>query len=898
MDFYKKAIVYDLSNNNTFIQIKINNNIVSCENNLIKSDIENKIKILLKNNKIKLISFIYFFVSLYDYQLLSSSYYWEIIQNLPLKQLPIYRKDNDLYEFIFWYNENFNNNNIEIFETLKFTKRKKYIFDNKEECLNSVEWLQTNPKFDKFLQIFYHAGDSYDLQRYGYLYIRAFFNSTINSNISSSLVNNIFDKHSLKISNYYQINFQSIKDTMFYMMNKMKKGVLVSIKNNKLYVFLPFSKNNYFNDYFTELYIDNNDKELLKKYYKTRDQNTKNKLMNNIKNFFIKHKLSLKNINFDRSKWVGNDCFFRYEDYEGDKSLALFYDFFVKLCQNRKLPDSIFILNIRDHPVLHKDLKDAYVNVTDSDLEDKYKFDKYIPIFSVGASKYTSDIPLITQDDWLRISKKYYPDDCSNSYINHELISVEWKDKINKCVFRGSATGCFIDENNVRIKATFLSKKYPNLLDAGITSFNRKIKKNLNKPLQVIDPQFNKASFMTLQEKAKFKYILNLDGHVSAFRLGHELSLGSVVFIPESVYYLWFSYLLKPYEHYIPIKHDLSDLITKINWCINNDKQCKQISLNSKKFYDKYLTEKGIFDYMQKALSQISFKSLDFKKYDLTIGIIVIYRNTSDNSRLKEKRQYIYLMNKILHNLCYYDIILVEQNYKDKFNIGKLKNIGFDYLVNNKNIKKNKKYDNIIFSDVDMIPDSELLDYYFKTTDSINGLAHKGTRYEQMDKKIGTPFVGGVISCTQKVFYELNGYPNNFYGWEGEDVNLLLRMYDKNKPLYLNKYGRVIDIEEDEQFKNKNVKDKINELNKLNEREDNVYEKNIDYINYKNNGISTLHYNIIQEFHYENNHHIIIDPLKEICMQKYPQLYNFQSKIKNEYNLVKKNLKSIKQIYF
>ena len=39
---------------------------------------------------------------------------------------------------------------------------------------------------------------------------------------------------------------------------------------------------------------------------------------------------------------------------------------------------------------------------------------------------------------------------------------------------------------------------------------------------------------MTLQEKATYKYILNLDGHVSAFRLGHEFSLGSVLLLPKS----------------------------------------------------------------------------------------------------------------------------------------------------------------------------------------------------------------------------------------------------------------------------------------------------------------------------------------------------------------------------
>jgi len=399
---------------------------------------------------------------------------------------------------------------------------------------------------------------------------------------------------------------------------------------------------------------------------------------------------------------------------------------------------------------------------------------------------------------------------------------------------------------------------------------------------------------MTLQEKVKFKYILNLDGHVSAFRLGHELSLGSVVLIPESDYYLWFSYLLVPYTHFIPVKRDLSDLITQIKWCISNDDKCKDISNNASNFFNTYLTEKGIFDYMQKILSQVSFKSLNFKKYSSKIAIILVYRNTSDNSRLIQKRKYVYWMNNILQKRCEYDVVIVEQNYKDKFNIGKLKNIGFHYLTK----KLKKTYDNFIFSDIDMIPDSNLLPYYFKVTDSVNGLAHCGTRYEAADISSKRPFVGGVTSCTANVFTQLNGYPNNFYGWEGEDVNLLLRMYAEKKPLYINSIGSVIDIEEDENFKSKDIRDKLNELKTKNEREDHVYEKNVNYTDYKNNGLSNLTYDVLESFKYKNNYHIIVDPLRKECMEKYPELYNFDVVTKNQYKIVKNHISNIKQIPF
>jgi hypothetical protein len=887
MNMYKKAIIYDIKNNNIFTKVTITNNSIECKHNIIKNDIENKI-LNLKIN----IQYLTFYVSLCDYNIIKSSYFWDTIKNIDIEQYPIYIKSTNLKKFIEWYNKHFNNSSVEIFETNKFVKR-KHVFINQEECLKSVVWKQTNNRFSKFVQLFYHAGDMKDIEKYAYIYIRAFYNGNINCDITSSLKNNIFNNYPITIWKKFSVNFQSIKNTIYYMMNKMKKGILVCIKNNKLYVFLPFSKNNYINDYYTELYFDENDKKLLEKYSQNKNEAILEKLINNTKHFFTKLGLSSKEVNFDRRKWVGNDCFFRYEDYEGDKSIALYEDLFAELCKNRVIPDSIFILNVRDHPVLHKDLNDAYVNVVDRKLDKKYIFDKYIPILSVGGSSYTSDIPIVTQDDWLRVSKKIYPDDCKNSYI-HDIHNIKWNDKINKCVFRGSATGCFIDDKNIRIKALKLSLENSDLLDAGITSLNRKIKKNLNKPLQVISYKTQKVSFMAPEEKVKFKYILNLDGHVSAFRLGHELSLGSVILLPDSDYYLWFSYLLKPFVHFVPVKKDLSDLISQIKWCISNDDKCKQIAENALEFYNKFLCEKGIFDYMQKLLSQISFKTLQFNKYTSNIAIILIYRNNLDNSRLVEKRKYIYWMNSILNNICNYDIILVEQNYTDKFNIGKLKNIGFHYLTNV--LKKN--YDNYIFSDIDMIPDSNLLPYFFKITNSINGLAYTGTRYEAIDKNIHTPFVGGVISCTKQVILKLNGYPNNFYGWQGEDLNLLLRMYDNNMPLYINKTGSVIDTEEDVNFNNKDISYKLNELNTKNEREEFVYEKIVNYKDYINNGISTLKYNIIETLNYENNYHIIIDPLKKECEKLYPELYKFPVSSKSDYKKIKSFISNIKQIHF
>lgn len=149
------------------------------------------------------------------------------------------------------------------------------------------------------------------------------------------------------------------------------------------------------------------------------------------------------------------------------------------------------------------------------------------------------------------------------------------------------------------------------ILDAGITKWNlrpRKIKdKSKLCTIQVEDTGLQLKDFKTSKEQSKYKYILNIDGHVSSFRLSNELGYKSVILKVDSKWKLWFSDLLKPGVHYIPIKNDLSNLITTIEWCINNDDKCKQIASNAREFYDKYLSNEGVLNTLQKKCNEIAY---------------------------------------------------------------------------------------------------------------------------------------------------------------------------------------------------------------------------------------------------------------------------------------------------
>ena len=75
------------------------------------------------------------------------------------------------------------------------------------------------------------------------------------------------------------------------------------------------------------------------------------------------------------------------------------------------------------------------------------------------------------------------------------------------------------------------------------------------------------CKFLSLQ----YKYQINIDGTVAAYRLPYLLMGDAAVIKQESEYYEHFYHQLEPYKHYIPMQHDLSDIVELVQWAIDND---------------------------------------------------------------------------------------------------------------------------------------------------------------------------------------------------------------------------------------------------------------------------------------------------------------------------------------
>jgi hypothetical protein len=674
------------------------------------------------------------------------------------------------------------------------------------------------------------------------------------------------------------------------------------IRNNKLVVYMPFSNENYKNNWAKHLYFSEEEKKLLEENDYEKIKHILNK---NIIDFQYKYpeQFQKRKINFNRSLWYANNCVFRnqFPMYEGELNTNIYKNMIDELLKERSIPDIEFFINDRDFPILKKDMTEPYNHLFDSNnvkIETEYIVDKMCPIFSQSITDDFADLLIPTNDEWKSASNKFFTSGCGDEYKSEsrDKWNYDWKTKSSKCIFRGGATGCGTRiDNNMRLKASDLAVDYPDILDAGIVDWKARMRKVKGEPIHIIDTsklRFKLSNKINNIEKSNYKYILYIDGYVSAYRLASELSMNSCVLIVDSVYKMWFSDLLVPYKHYIPIKPDLEDLISQIKWCIKNDKKCHKIANNSRKFYEKYLTKDGLFNYLESIFCKIySNKNLNnplaLSTLSNKIALITIFREDSNSKeRTRELHLFIKLMNKLLIPYCTFHIYIIEQsNDGELFNIGKLKNIGFDIA------KKENTYDNYIFSDIDIIPDYDLIEYYCKALKYPISLALRGTRYmnnKQINQKL---FMGSALGFTEEQFRTINGYPNNFWGWGGEDEAIKARLVNSGiGTFYYPKKGSIIDLEETKDMKTINiVEDKL----KIIKKEEVKYEKLFeDLTSWKNNGLSNLEYKILDTHKVNSNTtQIKVNLMKKENEKKNPQLYNF--KHSNNYKKLANSFKNI-----
>lgn len=182
-----------------------------------------------------------------------------------------------------------------------------------------------------------------------------------------------------------------------------------------------------------------------------------------------------------------------------------------------------------------------------------------------------------------------------------------WHSKLNQAIWRGAMTGGFFTPSTFlsfpRSKTVSLSLEFPSIIDAKFTTLS-----------QCEDCEVIKANYpnyfeetLSLEPHLKYKYQLLIDGNTCAYSRAYwQLFSNCVVFKQSSDAIQWYYRALQPYEHYIPVRNDMSDLVEAINWALDNDDEANRISIQAQEFAINNLTHVHVFQYMYQLLLKYS----------------------------------------------------------------------------------------------------------------------------------------------------------------------------------------------------------------------------------------------------------------------------------------------------
>ncbi|XP_041971525.1 protein O-glucosyltransferase 2-like [Aricia agestis] len=247
---------------------------------------------------------------------------------------------------------------------------------------------------------------------------------------------------------------------------------------------------------------------------------------------------------------------------------------FLSILRRVKIADLQLVMNLGDWPLVKKT-------------------DEILPIFSWCGSNETFDIVLPTYD----ITESTLE---NMGRVTLDTLSVQgnidkkWEDRESRAFWRGR------DSRMERLKLIDIAKAHPELFNASLTNFFFFRDKESQ-----YGPKVPHVSFYKFFD---YKYQINIDGTVAAYRLAYLLAGGGLVFKQDSPYYEHFYRQLQPWEHYIPIKRDLSDLVERIKWARDNDDKAQRIAQNARQFANEHLLPQHVICYHALLLSEWSKK--------------------------------------------------------------------------------------------------------------------------------------------------------------------------------------------------------------------------------------------------------------------------------------------------
>jgi len=153
------------------------------------------------------------------------------------------------------------------------------------------------------------------------------------------------------------------------------------------------------------------------------------------------------------------------------------------------------------------------------------------------------------------------------------------------------------------------SNQYPDLVNAKFTQGKLVEDKHsiwVNNRTNGLDQVLPFDSIPEDKYYTEYQTHIVMGGVGAAFRTARIMNQGIAVVLQDYPYEEWFTHLMVPYEHYIPLNQNISNLNETLHWIQDHPGKVHEIAKNGKIFYEKYLA----YDKMNEFYYELMFRLL------------------------------------------------------------------------------------------------------------------------------------------------------------------------------------------------------------------------------------------------------------------------------------------------
>lgn len=333
-----------------------------------------------------------------------------------------------------------------------------------------------------------------------------------------------------------------------------RTGIAVCIRNRKLELFVPFCNPEYVN---------------------TWSGNARH---------------ALPSIGLPPERWWANGWTLCGDEVSeqlwGDQGVCAIQNMLMVACERGEVGDCDFIINKRDSSCVRRDGADA-LNPMDP-FQSTIARPPLCPVLSLYTGSQFADIAMPLPSDWHRLSRGTFEGQNPRPPVILPK-AVPWLDKYDTAIFRGSLTGAG-GHRGTNQRIALLHMHDQRNLDLKGTGSNRRLRRcPIEKSIVIPDYtglDVGRHNFVPLhKQQEKYRYVVSIDGHSGADRLGALAGGGQCILkIEEPLHALcpetWVSQRMHAWEHYIPVSRQMTDLHDMLFWARSNERACARIRRN------------------------------------------------------------------------------------------------------------------------------------------------------------------------------------------------------------------------------------------------------------------------------------------------------------------------------